>query len=54
MSMLSIVILVYAVVGIFFGFNWLKTMFIEAGCIGKILASIWIIALVIGIIKFFF
>lgn len=54
MSLLGIVIIIYVVVGIFFGIDWLKTMFMEAGCIGKAIASIWVIALILGIVKYFY
>jgi len=54
MSLLSITIFIYAIAGVFFGFDWVVSMFREAGCFGKILASIWVIAFVIGVLKYFF
>lgn len=50
--MLFIVILIYVVLGFFFGLNWVKTMFVEAGCIGKTLASAWIISLIIALFRY--
>lgn len=54
MSLLSIVIIVYVIVGIFFGLDWVKTSFLEGGCIGKVLSTAWVIALIVGILKYFF
>lgn len=50
--MLQIVIGIYIVVSILFGMNWPLTMFREAGCIGKILSSIWVIALIVAILRY--
>jgi len=50
--MLFIVILIYVIIGFFFGLDWVKTMFIEAGCLGKILSSAWVIALVIALLRY--
>lgn len=54
MSLLSITIIIYAIAGVFFGFDWVVSMFKEAGCFGKILSLVWIIAFAIGILKYFF
>lgn len=51
-TMLQIVIGIYIVVSILFGMSWPLTMFREAGCLGKILSSIWTIALVIAILRY--
>jgi hypothetical protein len=50
--MLIIIIIIYIILSFFFGPNWVKTMFLEAGCLGKILSSAWVIALVIALLRY--
>lgn len=50
--MLITVIVIYIIISIFFGMDWPKTMFMEAGFIGKILSSIWVVALVIALLRY--
>lgn len=50
--MLCIVILIYVIIGFFFGLDWIKTMFVEAGCLGKILATAWAIALIVTLLSY--
>lgn len=50
--MLIGVIAIYIVVAILFGPDWVLTMFKEAGCLGKILSSIWVIALIIALLRY--
>lgn len=50
--MLFIVILIYVIIGLFFGLNWIKTMFVEAGHIGKVLVSAWVISLIIALLRY--
>lgn len=49
--MIVIVIVIYIVVAILFGPDWPKSMFLEAGCLGKIIATVWVIALIIALLR---
>lgn len=50
--MLIIVIIIYIILAFFFGPDWVKTMFLEAGCIGKLISSMWVIALIVVLLSY--